>query len=163
MDTYSKNRRSEIMSSIRDKDTKPEVRVRRALHRLGFRFRLHRKDLPGSPDIVLSKWKAVVLVHGCFWHGCKKCDRGTRIPKTNTDFWLTKISENKRRDARVRRSLRVAGWRVIVIWACQTENATKLAGRLAAAFSPPKHTAAQPGPRNRTNGRSWTSSPAAGE
>jgi DNA mismatch endonuclease (patch repair protein) len=163
MDSYSKARRSEIMSSIRDKDTKPEVRVRRALHRLGFRFRLHRKDLPGSPDIVLPKWRAVVLVHGCFWHGCKKCDRGTRIPKTNTEFWLTKIAENKRRDVRVRRSLRAAGWSVVVVWACQTENATKLAGRLAAALTPPKNIPAQPGPCSSVNGRSSTSSPAVGE
>lgn len=136
MDTYSSTRRSEIMSRIRDKDTKPEVRVRRALHRMGYRFRLHSKNLPGSPDVVLPKWKTVVLVHGCFWHGCKKCDRGTRVPKTNTDFWLEKIAVNKRRDRRVRSALRAAGWRVIVVWACQTENARKLTARLTAALSP---------------------------
>jgi DNA mismatch endonuclease (patch repair protein) len=153
MDTYSKARRSEIMSRIRDKDTKPEVRVRRALHRLGFRFRLHRKDLPGSPDIVLPKWKTVVLVHGCFWHGCKKCDRGTRIPKTNTDFWLAKVAENRRRDGRVKRSLHSEGWRIVVVWACETENAARLANRLAAALLPQASPAAQ-----RRSGRSSISS-----
>jgi DNA mismatch endonuclease (patch repair protein) len=153
MDSYTKARRSEIMSRIRDKNTKPEVRVRRTLHRLGFRFRLHRKDLPGSPDIVLPKWKAVVLVHGCFWHGCTRCDRGTRVPKTNTNFWLTKIAVNKRRDVRVERSLRAAGWRVIVVWACQTENATKLAGRLAAALATPKYSPARSEPPAGLNGR----------
>jgi DNA mismatch endonuclease (patch repair protein) len=157
MDMYSKERRSEIMSRIRDRDSRPEVRVRRALHRLGFRFRLHRKDLPGSPDVVLPKWKTVVLVHGCFWHGCKKCDRGTRVPKTNTEFWLAKIAENRGRDRRVRRRLRAAGWRVIVVWACETENADKLTTRLAAALPPPSN----PPPRPAKRGRSSTSSPAA--
>jgi DNA mismatch endonuclease (patch repair protein) len=131
MDLYSKRRRSEIMSRIRDRNTRPEVRVRRALHALGFRFRIHRRDLPGSPDVVLPRWKTVVLVHGCFWHGCRKCDRGTRVPKTNTEFWLAKVAENRRRDRRVRRLLRVAGWRVVVVWACQTENADRLTRRLA--------------------------------
>jgi DNA mismatch endonuclease (patch repair protein) len=137
MDLYSKKRRSEIMSRIRDRNTKPEVRVRRVLHRLGYRFRIHRKDLPGSPDVVLPRWKTAVLVHGCFWHGCKKCDRGTRVPKTNTDFWLAKIAENRERDRRVRRALRTAGWRVVVVWACETENETKLMARLAAALATP--------------------------
>jgi DNA mismatch endonuclease (patch repair protein) len=146
------------MSRIRDKDTKPEVRVRRALHRMGYRFRLHRKDLPGSPDVVLPKWKTVVLVHGCFWHGCKKCDRGTRVPKTNTEFWLAKIAENKRRDRRVRSALRAAGWRVIVVWACQTENARKLTALLTAALAPGDGQPTATGKR----GRSSTSSPVAG-
>jgi DNA mismatch endonuclease (patch repair protein) len=158
MDTYSAARRSEIMSRIRDKNTKPEVRVRRALHGLGYRFRLHRKDLPGSPDVVLPKWKTVVLVHGCFWHGCRKCDRGTRIPKTNTAFWLAKVAENQRRDRRVRKALRAAGWRVIVVWACQTENARKLISRLGAALSPGNGQLSQTAKR----GRSSTSSPVAG-
>jgi DNA mismatch endonuclease (patch repair protein) len=146
------------MSRIRDKNTKPEVRVRRALHGMGYRFRLHRKDLPGSPDVVLPKWKTVVLVHGCFWHGCRKCDRGTRIPKTNTAFWLAKVAENQRRDRRVRSALRAAGWRVIVVWACQTENARKLISRLAAALSPGNGQLSQAA----KGGRSSTSSPVAG-
>ncbi len=157
MDMYSKERRSEIMSSIRDRDSKPEVRVRRALHRMGLRFRLHRKDLPGSPDVVLPGRKIAVLVHGCFWHGCKKCDRGTRVPKTNTEFWLAKIAENRQRDRRVQRALRAAGWRVMVVWACETENADKLTSRLAAALAVPG------GPARRKSGRSSTSSRAAGE
>jgi DNA mismatch endonuclease (patch repair protein) len=159
MDTYTKQRRSEIMSSIRDKDTKPEVRVRRALHRMGYRFRLHRKDLPGRPDVVLPKWKTVLLVHGCFWHGCKRCDRGTRVPKTNTEFWLAKIAENQQRDRRVRKALRAAGWQVIVLWACETENPSKLTQRLAAALSQvDRKEARRPKP-----GRSSTSSLAAAE
>jgi DNA mismatch endonuclease (patch repair protein) len=158
MDMYSKERRSEIMSRIRDRDTKPEVRVRRALHGLGFRFRLHRKDLPGRPDVVLPKWKTAVFVHGCFWHGCAKCDRGTRVPKTNTEFWLAKVAENRGRDRRVRRLLRAAGWRVLVVWACETENAGRLTDRLAAALTLPADGTSRSGRR----GRSSTSSPAAG-
>jgi DNA mismatch endonuclease (patch repair protein) len=159
MDLYSKRRRSEIMSRIRDRNTKPEVRVRRALHALGYRFRIHRKDLPGSPDVVLPKWKTAILVHGCFWHGCRKCDRGTRIPKTNTEFWLVKVDENRNRDRRVQRKLKAAGWRVLVVWACQTENAASLTRRLVAALPSrsPKRAAAP------KRGRSSTSSPAAAE
>jgi DNA mismatch endonuclease, patch repair protein len=159
VDKYTKERRSEIMSRIRDKDTKPEVRVRRALHGMGYRFRLYRKDLPGRPDIVLPAWKTVVLVHGCFWHGCRKCDRGTRVPKTNTEFWLAKIAENMRRDRRVRKQLTAAGWRVIIVWACETENPIKLTRQLAAALA----RLSRQSPRPKKPGRSSTSSPAAGE
>jgi DNA mismatch endonuclease (patch repair protein) len=158
MDLYSKARRSQIMSSIRSKDTRPEVLVRSALHRLGCRFRLHRSDLPGSPDVVMPARQTVVLVHGCFWHGCRKCDRGTRVPKTNTAFWLAKVAENRRRDRRVKRLLRQAGWRVIVIWACETQNATKLARRLAPVLESPS---TRPAPVRRA-GRSSISSRAAG-
>jgi DNA mismatch endonuclease (patch repair protein) len=152
VDQYSPARRSEIMSSIRSRDTRPEILVRQILHRLGYRFRLHRKDLPGRPDIVLPGRRVAILVHGCFWHGCRNCDRGTRIPKTNTDFWLAKIAENQRRDRRVRRLLREAGWRVIVVWACETANEERLANRLAAALAVPTK-----------NGQSSTSSPAVEE
>jgi DNA mismatch endonuclease (patch repair protein) len=156
MDTYSKERRSEIMSRIRDKNTKPEVRVRRALHRMGFRFRLYRQDLPGKPDIVLPKWKTAILVHGCFWHGCRRCDRGTRVPKTNTDFWLAKIAENQKRDQRVKTTLRRAGWRVIVVWACETESASRLEIRLNRALAIQQRQPARPA----KSGRSSISSPA---
>lgn len=122
MDTVTKARRSEIMASIRDRDTKPELLVRRLLHRLGYRFRLHRTDLPGKPDIVLPKHRTVILIHGCFWHGCRKCDRGTRVPKTNTRFWVDKIQSNIDRDRRDRASLRGLGWKVVVLWDCELRN-----------------------------------------
>ena len=130
MDKFSKQRRSEIMSKIRSKDTRPEKVVRSALHALGFRFRLHREGLPGKPDVVLAKWKAVILIHGCFWHGCPSCDRGRRVPKTTTAFWVKKVAENQRRDATVRAAMESRGWRVIVVWACETRNAQHLAQRL---------------------------------
>lgn len=150
MDTIDKRRRTEVMSSIRSKDTKPELRVRRLLHHLGYRFRLHRKDLPGHPDVVLPRYKAVVLVHGCFWHGCGKCDRGTRVPKTNTDFWVRKVAANRRRDQEVARLLREGGWKVILVWACQSNDTAYLTDLFAREL-----------PRGPT-GRSSTSSPAAG-
>lgn len=108
--------RSRMMAGIRGKNTKPEMAVRQALHHAGFRFRLHRKDLPGKPDIVLPRYKAVIFVHGCFWHG-HDC-RYFRIPGTRTDFWLGKISQNKSRDARTEEQLRAAGWHVFIIWEC---------------------------------------------
>lgn len=126
MDTFTKERRSEIMSSIRGKNTSPELKVRRLLHGLGYRFRLHRKDLPGKPDVVLRKHRTIVFVHGCFWHGCTKCDRGTRVPKTNTEFWLKKIEENCRRDKVARTALESSGWKVLTVWACETENIENL-------------------------------------
>ena len=92
-DTYSKKRRSEIMGCIVSRDTRPEVRVRSVLHRMGFRFRLCRKDLPGKPDIVLPKWRVVVLVHGCFWHGHENCCEG-HVPKTNGTYWAPKLERN---------------------------------------------------------------------
>lgn len=126
MDTYSPERRSEIMRSIRSKDTKPEIVIRRLLHRMGYRFRLHSDGLPGKPDVVLPKYKTVVLVHGCFWHGCVMCDRGTRVPKTNTAFWLDKIAANRRRDQEVLQQLQTLGWTAIQVWACQTNDLTYL-------------------------------------
>ena len=107
--------RSEIMSRIRGKDTKPEMVVRRALHAHGFRFRLHRRDLPGTPDIVLPRWRTVVEVRGCYWHG-HRCQK--RVPKTNTSYWLPKIERNRERDAENEAALRALGWYVIIIWGC---------------------------------------------
>lgn len=117
MGTVDSKVRSRMMSAIRGKNTKPELMVRRHLHRCGFRYRLHRRDLPGSPDVVLPKWKAAVFVHGCFWHGHQKC-RYFRVPATRTDFWKTKIRGNAKRDARAEAALRQSGWRVIVVWEC---------------------------------------------
>ena len=114
-------------SGIRGKNTKPEMVVRRGLHGLGFRFRLHDRNLPGRPDIVLPKWRAAVLVHGCFWHG-HDCDL-FRWPSTRVDFWREKIEGNRERDAAAVLSLDAAGWRVLEIWECSLKGA----GRLGAA------------------------------
>ncbi len=114
------------MSRIRGKDTKPELAVRRMLHAMGYRFRLHRKDLPGRPDIVLPRHKLALFVHGCFWHGCEKCDRGLRKAKSNANFWAAKVAENRERDARNLGALTALGWRVEVVWECDTRSHAQL-------------------------------------
>ena len=106
-----------MMSGIRGKDTKPELIVRRLLHRLGYRFRLHCKDMPGRPDIVLPKWRTVVFVNGCYWHGHDSCHL-FRLPKSRTEFWTNKIQGNKDRDQRNYSLLNNGGWKVFVIWEC---------------------------------------------
>jgi len=110
-----------MMSRIRSKNTKPEILVRKWLHKQGFRFRLHQKDLPGKPDIVLPKYRTVIFVHGCFWHrhpGCKK----TTTPSTNTEFWEEKFRKNVDRDVRNRETLEALGWKVIVVWECEVKD-----------------------------------------
>lgn len=109
------------MARFRAKDTKPEMLVRRALHAAGRRFRLHRKDLPGKPDIVLPRDRSIVLVHGCFWHGHFDCSLA-RVPKTQTTFWRAKFENNRARDERVRNALQALGWRVIEIWECEAKS-----------------------------------------
>lgn len=116
-DIVSPAKRSQMMSGIRGSDTGPEIRVRRLLHRRGYRFRLHRKDLPGSPDLVLPRRRAVVFVHGCFWHFHAGC-RLAKIPGTREQFWRTKLLGNRARDAAAEEALRVAGWRVLIVWEC---------------------------------------------
>ncbi len=117
--------RSRIMRSIRKKDTKPEVAVRQLLHRLGFRFRLHRADLPGNPDIVLPKHRAVIFVHGCFWHQHPRCKKGA-APRMRRDYWLPKLARNVERDRRARSDLAASGYRVLVLWECELANASRL-------------------------------------
>lgn len=117
MDTLSVEKRSALMSKVRGKNTIPELKVRQYLWRLGFRYRLHRKDLPGSPDLVFpSKWK-VVFVHGCFWHG--HICRIDKLPKTRTDFWKAKISRNAERDRANIKKLKSLGWKAFEIWECE--------------------------------------------
>lgn len=116
-DVVSAQKRSEMMSGIRGKNTRPELQVRKALFAMGYRFRLHRKDLPGRPDIVLPRWRVAILVHGCFWHGHKDC-RYAKTPSTRTAFWAAKLESNRQRDQRDLESLRAAGWRTLVIWEC---------------------------------------------
>ena len=125
MDHISKQHRSWNMSKIRSKNTKPELQVRSLLHRMGYRFRLHRSDLPGKPDIVLPKYKAVLFVHGCFWHRHKNC-KYTTTPKSNIEFWNKKFSDTVARDNRNRVDLEEAGWKVIVVWQCQLEDESGL-------------------------------------
>ena len=134
-DFISKERRSEIMRSIRSSNTKPELLVRSILHRLGYRFRLHQKNRPGCPDIVLPRHGVVIFVHGCFWHGCTKCDKGTRIPKTNTDFWREKIGRNRERDRQAIANLKSTSWPVMIVWQCETSDVQKLASKLQAFLS----------------------------
>lgn len=114
--------RSRMMASIRARDTKPELQVRRYLHSRGFRFRLVRKDLPGKPDLVLTRWQAAIFVHGCFWHGHDGCRYAT-VPRTRTEFWAAKISANATRDTRSIAALTALGWRVIVVWECALRDA----------------------------------------
>lgn len=123
-DIYSRERRSHIMGRILSKDTLPEVKVRRALHRMGYRFRIHRKDLPGKPDIVLPKWKIVIFVHGCFWHGHDCCEG--HIPKTNSSYWAPKLERNRKRDLENAEKLDRLNWKRIVVWECQTGSLKKL-------------------------------------
>lgn len=128
-DVFSPEKRSAVMARIRAKDTEPELLVRRLLHGMGYRFRLHRRDLPGTPDVVLPGRRAVIFVHGCFWHGHEGCRLATS-PATRREFWTTKIAANRGRDARAVRRLRRAGWSVAVVWECQTRRIDRLARRL---------------------------------
>lgn len=117
------------MAKVKGRDTGPERLVRSMLHRMGYRFRLYRRDLPGSPDIVLPKHRKIVLVHGCFWHGHKGCKKASR-PSTRVEFWNRKIDENIRRDKKIRKELAVSGWKVLVVWECKTRKSEKLTQKL---------------------------------
>ena len=121
MDTISKEKRSEVMSRIRSKDTKPEMLVRRHLHTLGFRYRLHSSKLPEHPDIVLPKWHTVIFVNGCFWHRHEGCKTAT-MPKSNVEFWQTKFDRNVARDRKEHAALEAAGWHVIILWECEVKG-----------------------------------------
>jgi DNA mismatch endonuclease (patch repair protein) len=128
-DVFSKEKRSWIMSRVRGRDTKPEILVRSFVHRMGFRFRIHRRDLPGNPDIVLPRHGKVIFVHGCFWHGHKRCQRSKR-PTTNKGFWNKKLDENIERDKRFQRKLRLMGWKVLVLWQCEGRKPEKMLRKL---------------------------------
>ena len=126
-------RRCANMRAIRSKDMKPEMAVRRLAHRMGYRFRLHRKDLPGKPDMVSPSRRAVILVHGCFWHQHPDPDcRDARLPKSNTNYWKPKLARNQARDAENESALLAQGWRVLVIWECQIKDETALKQTLMA-------------------------------
>ncbi|MET3501644.1 DNA mismatch endonuclease (patch repair protein) [Mucilaginibacter rubeus] len=117
-DVHSKEIRSYNMSRIKSKDTKPELLVRKFLHKNGFRYRLHVKDMPGKPDIVLPKYKTVIFIHGCFWHGHEGC-KLFRLPKSNSDWWSEKINKNSMKDERTIDTLIDSNWRVVVVWECE--------------------------------------------
>ena len=138
MDRFNAAKRSEIMSHVRGKDTDVEKKVRSLLHSLGYRFRVHVDRLPGKPDIVLPKYTSIVFVHGCFWHGHKRCKRAS-IPETNREFWTRKIAGNMQRDRRTIRELHKLGWKVLVVWQCQTRDLALLENRLAKFFGKGEH------------------------
>ncbi|WP_206679051.1 very short patch repair endonuclease [Caulobacter sp. RHG1] len=130
-DVYDAAKRSAVMARVKSKDTKPEMALRRILTGLGARYRLHRKDLPGNPDLVMPGRRLAFFVHGCFWHG-HDCARGSRVPKNNRDYWLAKVARNKARDERSTEALRATGWRVETIWECAFKDEPALTQRLAA-------------------------------
>jgi len=129
MDVFSQEKRSRIMSRVRGKNTKPEIIIRSLLHNMGYRFRLHRKDLPGKPDITLPKYKKIILVHGCFWHGHVGCSRSRR-PSTNQKFWNKKLDKNIERDKLTVNTLNQLGWEVLIIWSCEVNDTDKLKAKL---------------------------------
>jgi len=134
IDRVSEQKRSKIMSSVGSKDTGPEIAVRKMLHGVGYRYRLHNRSLPGSPDIVFQRRKKVVFVHGCFWHG-HGCRYG-QLPKSKTEYWENKISANKERDAKNVTQLAKLGWKVLVIWQCQLKD-IETTRRIATEFLGP--------------------------
>lgn len=129
MDSLTPAQRSERMSRVKSKDTKPEVRVRRLVHSLGYRYRLHSRKLPGCPDLVFGGRRKAIFVHGCFWHrhpGCKN----TRLPKSKLDFWKSKLEENRKRDLRNQETLRQLGWEYLVVWECETRDVERLTKKI---------------------------------
>lgn len=134
VDNISEERRSWNMSRIKGKNTKPEIIVRSLLHKAGYRFRIHRKDLPGKPDIVLPKYKTIIFVHGCYWHRHQGC-RYTYNPKSRIEFWNVKFAGTVERDIKHRRQLIDMGWKVEVIWECETGNLNELTEKINKIFS----------------------------
>lgn len=128
-DVFERDKRSEIMSSIRGRNTKPELVVRRIAHRLGFRFRLHRKDLPGRPDIVFPRYRAVIMVHGCFWHRHPNC-KYAYSPKSRVQFWEKKFNDNVARDRRNEVALSDLDWKTMIVWECETKDHAAVAARI---------------------------------
>jgi DNA mismatch endonuclease (patch repair protein) len=128
-DVFDEQARSAVMRRVKGRNTTPELKVRRALTALGARYRLHRADLPGKPDIVMPGRRLAIFVHGCFWHG-HDCARGARVPKDNRDYWVGKVARNRARDERSRDALAALGWRVETIWECDLKDAAALDARL---------------------------------
>jgi DNA mismatch endonuclease, patch repair protein len=133
-DVYSPEKRSAVMRRVKGRDTTPELKVRKALTALGVRYRLNRKDLPGSPDVVMPGRKLALFVHGCFWHG-HDCARGARVPKANRDYWVAKVGRNRARDAAAEQALAARGWRVETLWECDLKDPEGLEARLRALLA----------------------------
>ena len=133
-DVYDAAKRSAVMRRVKGRNTTAEMKVRKALTRLGARYRLHRKDLPGNPDIVMPGRRLAIFVHGCFWHG-HDCARGARVPKQNREYWVAKVGRNVARDAKSAQALTEQGWRVETIWECELKDG--LEARLQRLLSPP--------------------------
>jgi len=129
VDTLTPTQRSERMSRVRSKDTKPEMAVRRLVHGLGYRYRLHGRKLPGHPDLVFASRRKVIFVHGCFWHRHPRC-KNTRLPKSKLDFWKPKLEDNRKRDLKSQRMLRKLGWAYLVIWECEVNGTEVLTKRI---------------------------------
>ncbi|CAN5185668.1 very short patch repair endonuclease [soil metagenome] len=140
-DVYDTAKRSAVMARVKSTGTKPELLIRRILTDLGARYRLHRKDLPGSPDMVMPGRRLAIFVHGCFWHG-HDCARGSRVPKANRDYWVAKVARNVARDGRNQADLSAAGWRVETLWECEMKDRAALTARLSALLE-----ATRPDPR----------------
>lgn len=121
--------RSRIMRAVKSRDTAPEMTVRRLVYSMGYRYRLHRKDLPGKPDLAFQSRRKVIFIHGCFWHG-HDCKRGARVPKNNREYWETKIARNRERDNHHDEELRREGWRILIVWECQIEEQAALIERI---------------------------------
>ena len=132
-DVFTREKRSQVMARVKGKNTTPELAVRRLLTQMGLRYRLHRADLPGKPDVAMPGRRTVVCVHGCFWHG-HDCARGARMPKANNAYWQAKIGRNRERDARNRDALAEAGWKTITVWECELKVEAKLEKRLRRAL-----------------------------
>lgn len=121
--------RSRIMRAVKSRDTAPEMTVRRLVYSMGYRYRLHRKDLPGKPDLTFQSRRKVIFIHGCFWHG-HDCKRGARVPKNNREYWETKIARNRERDSQNDEDLKREGWRILVVWECQIREPEAVAERI---------------------------------
>jgi DNA mismatch endonuclease, patch repair protein len=134
METPAARRRT--MQAVKSKDTSPELCVRRLLHAQGYRYRLYRTDLPGCPDLVFSGRRRIIFIHGCFWHG-HGCARGARVPKTNTEYWTTKVARNRSRDIGAREQLLRSGWRTLVLWECELKDRTAVLKTLRAFLGRP--------------------------
>jgi DNA mismatch endonuclease (patch repair protein) len=134
VDHISRSRRSWLMSRVRSKNTTPELRVRRVAHALGLRFRLHRRDLPGKPDLVFPKHRIAIFVHGCFWHRHENCAKATS-PKSREEYWTEKFRQNERRDAEASNRLTALGWNVTIIWECETKDEARLAQQICRVFA----------------------------
>jgi len=135
-DVYGPEKRSAVMRRVKGKDTAPELAVRRLIWRLGGRYRLHRADLPGKPDLVMPGRRLAIFVHGCFWHG-HDCARGARVPKANRDYWLAKVGRNRARDAASRAALEAGDWKVETVWECELKDTAALEARVAGWLGQP--------------------------